>query len=929
MGLLKRWWRRAFDVRRGEAARTVFMALYFFLILCAVHVLKPIAWALFLHRFSIDELARLYLIIALVGGLLAYVYTRLAVKVSLWAAVGGSTCVMVLVLVALWRAVSSGAGWLLYFFAVWVNLFGIVFVSQGWLFAANIFDGREAKRLYGLLGLGAIIGGMGGGAVTAAEAVRSGSLTLIPVGIGLVVLAFASLTAAGFAARNRPADAMLQQTHRRSHLDEDSSEAAARAFELRDVVGAVARHRHLLVIVGIILSTYLVEVLVEFQFNVAAKQAFTNRDELTAFLGRFNGLYLGVATFVLQFFFTTAAVSRFGVGRTLMISPLAVGATAALGIVLPGIAGAASTRLVEASTRYSVSRTALELLYLPLPTQLKNRTKAFIDVFVDRLGRGLAALMILALVAFGVEGSWQLSLLIAFFAGCWLVLAVRARNEYVATVRRRVEARRLDLENARVTVQDSDTIRLLEEVARRSNERQVLYALSLLGEAPGYDVVPLIEELAESELQVIRAKVYELARAAAYPGLRERALKDVEGCSSLHPDLAHEAVAYLIEISPEPLPLAARLINHSECFVGRAVIEAMSKRPEAVRELASRDWLLAAASSDSPERRALAAFAIGVRGGADIEVLHRLLSDPDEQVVAAACRAAGRLRDAQCLPRVVPHLRNARIRHEVIEALASYGEGAVEYLAGLLQDPAAEAALRRQIPRVLAIIVCQASVDALRRVLGDPDLAVRASVLRALGMLREAAPDLDFGDDDLRHRIRQEAQSYFELYAALALFRRTQPGGKAADLLARTIEDRLHQTIERLFGLLGLRYGPGQIRAAYQAVRQRRRSEEFAAALELLDNILDHDLREFLVPMIDGSPHLLDIGREKFGVDLPTLEQALERQLNRRDPWLTACAVAAAGELRLEKLRDVICRLAAAGDEMIAPVAQAAAARLG
>ena len=48
--------------------------------------------------------------------------------------------------------------WMLYVFNIWVSLFSIVMVSQGWLVAANVFDSREAKRLYGLLGLSAVAG---------------------------------------------------------------------------------------------------------------------------------------------------------------------------------------------------------------------------------------------------------------------------------------------------------------------------------------------------------------------------------------------------------------------------------------------------------------------------------------------------------------------------------------------------------------------------------------------------------------------------------------------------------------------------------------------------------------------------------------------------------------------------------------------------
>ena len=65
-------------MRQGEYARTIFMWLYFFFILCAVHVLKPVATSLFLDRFPIERLPYLYMTVAVVGGLLAYVYTKIA-----------------------------------------------------------------------------------------------------------------------------------------------------------------------------------------------------------------------------------------------------------------------------------------------------------------------------------------------------------------------------------------------------------------------------------------------------------------------------------------------------------------------------------------------------------------------------------------------------------------------------------------------------------------------------------------------------------------------------------------------------------------------------------------------------------------------------------------------------------------------------------
>ena len=69
-------------------------------------------------------------------------------------------------LIALWWLIGLNLPWMLYVFNVWVSLFSITLFSQGWLVAANVFDSREAKRLYGLLGLGAVGGAAIGSAVT-------------------------------------------------------------------------------------------------------------------------------------------------------------------------------------------------------------------------------------------------------------------------------------------------------------------------------------------------------------------------------------------------------------------------------------------------------------------------------------------------------------------------------------------------------------------------------------------------------------------------------------------------------------------------------------------------------------------------------------------------------------------------------------------
>ena len=70
MRRIRLFWKSIFDVRAGEGVRTLFMALHLLCVLFAYYILKPVSRGLFLTKFDIDKLPYLYILIALVGGIL-------------------------------------------------------------------------------------------------------------------------------------------------------------------------------------------------------------------------------------------------------------------------------------------------------------------------------------------------------------------------------------------------------------------------------------------------------------------------------------------------------------------------------------------------------------------------------------------------------------------------------------------------------------------------------------------------------------------------------------------------------------------------------------------------------------------------------------------------------------------------------------------
>ncbi|HEX3877553.1 MAG TPA: Npt1/Npt2 family nucleotide transporter [Bryobacteraceae bacterium] len=867
-----------FDIRPGEHRRTWAMFFYLMFVLFAYYILKPVSRGMFLTKFDVDKLPQLYILIAAFGGALAYLYSRAAVKSSLQTAVFWTMFLSVTSLVAIWWAIHLP--WMVYVLNIWVGLFSIILVSQGWLVASNLFDAREAKRLYPLLGMSMVLGAAFGGEFTNRTALLVGTRNLLLASAFMVVLSYLAFRVA------------ISQAPTRVH-EARAAEKKDTEFSFGEMMRDILRIRHLQVIVAILVVTYLVDTLVEYQFQAMARVGHTG-DQLTAFFGQFYGLYLNLTEFIFQLFLTAAVVNRFGVGGTLQISPWSVALSSIATVVAPGVVSASAVRLTEASTRYTMNRTGMELLYMPLPLELRNRIKAFIDICVDRFSRGIGGVLLIFLTT-GWLHLHVKGIAIVVMALCipWIWLAHSARREYIATIRKRLESRRLDFQEVRINVTERATVQLLESTAYGEQARPAAYALTLLSQAPDYDIRPMLRKLAMSDSPEIRTAVFSAALERRDDAALENAVKIIRAVQSGESqDLPQSAVPYALALAPDRAKLARELLQDRNPALAIGAVEALRNQEDLAKQLLTREWMNGEEQSTEPARRRLAARAAGVlRDRTDVVWLASLLNEP-------------------------------KMRADAIDALAAYGPAICGALSDMLLDESMPIRVRRQIPRVLKAIPAQRSVDVLLSAIGQEDLSIRSAVLKALNRLRETSSGLNFENAFVQEQILKEARYYYELYAAMAPFK-----GEQARLLTRSIEYRLKGTLERLFRLLGLRYPPKEIYNAYRAVSDEN-AEDHTAALEFLDTTLERNLKRILIPLLDAPETRLERGRELFGLAPMTAEQAIRDLLHSHDPWLAPCAIATAAELKLRSLAPEIAEAAGRGESEVSEVAKSAGAML-
>lgn len=422
--------KRLIQVRAGEGPKVLLTFLYFFLIITAYYVVKPVSRALVLNDLGSRLVPYVDLISAVIMGPMVWLFARFVdrmekrrlVSLTFWAATAS--------LVAFWQLLKWPAKWVPASFYVWVAIFSVLVVTLFWLVANDLYHPREAKRLFGFIGSGGILGGIVGSSIAAAGATLVGTEQLLLCSALILLVCWLVVQRLW---RYTPSVVKGEggiETPRQQTL----------FTNLGGVAHLLAHSRYLVLLVGLVGIAKIVSTLVYYQFNPFIEQMFPGQDAKTSFTGLFFG-WMNVASLLVQLFFTSWILRRLGLACALLVLPIGL-LGGSMGLLLaPGFWLAATTELYDGSLNYSLQQTSKEVLYLPIDRSVRYKIKPFIDMVVFRFGKGLAAVIgILCLDLFRLEARVLSYLTIPLIVG-WVILAFQLRHDYVRTIREILQAR--------------------------------------------------------------------------------------------------------------------------------------------------------------------------------------------------------------------------------------------------------------------------------------------------------------------------------------------------------------------------------------------------------------------------------------------------------------------------------------------------------
>lgn len=866
--MLRNLAQKAFDIREGEYKVSFLMTGYIFLVIAVLLIIKPTVNALFLSDLGVRQLPMAFLLVAFTAVLSSFAYTRALTKFPLRKIIEVTlvSSIFILICLGILLRLHLINGWVLYFFYVWVAIYAVLSASQFWVLANMVFNVREAKRLFSFIGSGAILGGIFGGYLTSLLAPFVASEVLLFLASGLLFCCIPLLRKI-WKLRVVKLNTFKQKKRAATHSE--------RPFAL------IKRSKHLSYIALIVAVSVVVAKLVDYLFSDFASAAITDPEELTAFFGfwfsNFNLVSLGI-----QLFFTHRIVGIWGVGFSLVLLPAGILLGCLLFLVFPELAIVVLIKAMDGVLKQSVHKSATELLALPLPFEIKNKTKSFIDVVVDSIATGFAGFLLIFVVR-GLElPSAYIVGIIMLLTVLWGYFIFKVRTEYFRTFRYNLET--VTEKTGRTNkplVKKASVVQGMRSVFKNGTEEQILFMLQKLME--------INDKRFLEDVQVL----------LGHPSIKIRTAA-IQNLYYLNPKTMVSQIPDLLAIEDDDLTLATleyillhagkkseliydAYLNHQNTRISNAALYCLARETrdnlslKTAYDLQGRIQAKVEASSAPEYPENDVRLLLRIIGFSNIRSFYPFITEhlksKDEATVLTAIESAGVSVSEVFVQDLISFLSKKRYRETTITALKNYGVKMLSVLTVTVKERSKPLETCRFVPMALRAFDSQLAVACLFQLLRDTDVSIRLEVVRVLSDLRKSRPELKFDRYAVVVLILDECKLYHMTLSAMhsqiiISYRNRKKSNKeispeerdARTSLLEVLERRLDAGLERIFGLLGLKFQIKDIELAYQGLLSDKQ-EARTNAIEFLDNLLTGNLKRTLLPIIEES--VLDIASEE------------------------------------------------------------------
>ncbi|MEM7360720.1 MAG: Npt1/Npt2 family nucleotide transporter [Pseudomonadota bacterium] len=373
------WLRKFVSVNPTEIKALLISCLYFYLVLCAYYIFRPIRnemtiangvenvqWLFMLGMFV------LFAVMPIFGWITGRYKTRQFMAYCTLFFVSN------LVIFFFLFNVEERAAWVTRAFFVWVNVFNMFIVSLFWSFMNDVYSKTQSKRLFAFIASGGTAGALTGPIIT--------NLLVDNLGLSYLLLISAGVLACSVLCIN--------WLSKWENADFDEATASTETHQIRNEALKGSIWDGLLLIlkspylIGICLFVALYAISLTFVSIHQAElieQTYHDPIERTKLFAKIDLASSGLAL-ILQLLVTSNLIRWLGYRATLVLIPLGITLGFALMAAMPILAVMVGLQIFRRSGDYAIMKPAREMLFSVVSREEKYKAKNFIDTAILRTG---------------------------------------------------------------------------------------------------------------------------------------------------------------------------------------------------------------------------------------------------------------------------------------------------------------------------------------------------------------------------------------------------------------------------------------------------------------------------------------------------------------------------------------------------------------
>ncbi|MCW5906659.1 MAG: hypothetical protein KIS94_02285 [Chitinophagales bacterium] len=810
-----------FNIRTDEAWLVTNLFWLQFFQGAGVAVFNTVAFALFLQQFDVHELPKVYLFSAVLLWLTGWAYSKFEHAVSIKKLVPAVIIAVALSILA-FRLQFLFTDSPLFIFAMFSWYYVIYLLSnlEFWGVAALLFDIRQSKRLFGMIGAGDIPAKLIGYSAVPVLIPFIGSYNLLIVSFLLILCSlffYVKLKRAG------KLDLHVKHEH---HHEEHATQS------LTELIKGFFGNRMIAMVAGLSFVVVTCVTVISFAFYSEIKHEAKANEGLASFIAMFYAGGRILAIFI-RLIFTGRITSIIGTKGSLLVSPIILFVFLITIILLPLFPHGQYTVLyifgimaiVTEVLKTSLQDPVFLSLMQPLSSGLRLKGHTIVKGVMDPFALAFTGFMLYGILKVsGKVDLYLLSYLLFTLLIIWAVMIFMVDREYVRTLvtalhKRYSVGQEINLEDERTRV-------VLQEKLQHGERGEAIYVLNLFDRQYSDDKQEFILKALEHpspEVKMEALKVVEHRKIhAALPYIEQLIVSKDDA------RLLSEAVKAKCMLQTDEMENMEEYLKETDERIVKAAIVGLMTSGGISAVVTAGQKLLQLISSETADERKLAAEIIG-----ELEVtsfykpLLHLLNDDNNEVVQAALIAAGKVKNEKLAGELMRFFTANRFDKQALESLYHCGNKVLP----IVRQTLLQQQLTHRQQSKLILLCGRIGTDEAIRLLDE--LVWQLPAMRRLIFHSLHISEFQSPPGDLQKHVTL-MNDYMNAAIRILFMIRELPPTKTANVLADALHLELDEIRDSMLLLFSFVYDKEKMIKARNAF-QIKKKESIANALELVE----------------------------------------------------------------------------------------------